>query len=55
LVGITSLICRRVVEHAEKHVNAQLRVEVELVDFNGGLLGRHPPDDVGANEGVERP
>jgi cobalt-precorrin-5B (C1)-methyltransferase len=55
LVGITSLICRRVVEHAEKYVNAPLQVAVELVDFNGGLLGRHPPDDVGAIEGVERP
>jgi cobalt-precorrin-5B (C1)-methyltransferase len=54
LVGITSLICRRVVEHTERHVSAQLRVEVELVDFNGGLLGRYPPDDAGASGGGER-
>jgi cobalt-precorrin-5B (C1)-methyltransferase len=55
LVGITSLICRKVADHAEGHVNAQLRVEVELVDFNGVLLGRHPPNGVGASEGGERP
>jgi cobalt-precorrin-5B (C1)-methyltransferase len=54
LVGITSLICRRVVEHAQRHVNGQLRVEVELVDFNGGLLGRYPPDDQGPDEGGAR-
>ena len=54
LVGITSLICRRVVEHAEKHVSRQLRVEVELVDFNGGLLGRYPPNGRGPGEGGAR-
>ena len=43
LVGITSLICRRVVEHAERHTGGQLQVEAELVDFNGARLGRHPP------------
>jgi cobalt-precorrin-5B (C1)-methyltransferase len=44
LVGITSLICRRVVDNAERHAGGGLRVAAELVDFNGGLLGRHPAD-----------
>lgn len=42
LVGITSLICQRVVEHAVRHTAGQLRVEAELVDFSGALLGRYP-------------
>jgi cobalt-precorrin-5B (C1)-methyltransferase len=42
LVGITSLICRRVVDHAVRHTAGQLQVEAELVDFNGALLGRYP-------------
>jgi cobalt-precorrin-5B (C1)-methyltransferase len=42
LVGITSLICRKVVEHAERHVGGALQVTTELVDFSGALLGRHP-------------
>jgi cobalt-precorrin-5B (C1)-methyltransferase len=54
LVGITSLICRRVVERAERHVSSQLAIEVALVDFSGGLLGRYPPDDDDAGEGGKR-
>ena len=43
LAGIASLICRRVVEHGQRHAGGPLRVEAELVDFSGALLGRHPP------------
>jgi cobalt-precorrin-5B (C1)-methyltransferase len=42
LTGIASLICRRVVEHGQRHAGGPLRVDAELVDFNGALLGRHP-------------
>ncbi len=42
LVGITSLVCRRVVEHASRHAGGTLEVKAYLVDFNGTLLGRYP-------------
>jgi cobalt-precorrin-5B (C1)-methyltransferase len=50
LVGITSSICRKVVENAERHAGGGLRVAAELVDFNGALLGRHPDADVGGSD-----
>ncbi len=42
LLGIASLICRRVVEHGERYAGGGLRVRAELVDFNGVLLGAYP-------------
>lgn len=42
LVGITSLICRKVVEHCTRHAGGKLEVHVFLVDFGGALLGRYP-------------
>ena len=42
LVGITSLICRKVSEHCQHHAGGRLIVEVNLVDFGGALLGRYP-------------
>lgn len=42
LVGVTSLICRRVVEHATRHVSGKLSVRAILVDFDGTMLGAHP-------------
>ena len=42
LVGITSLICRKVMEHGERHVDGKLKVQVVLVDFNGSMLGQCP-------------
>lgn len=42
LLGITSLICRKVMEHGERHVDGKLRVQVLLVDFNGSMLGQFP-------------
>ena len=42
LLGIASLICRRVVEHGERYAGGGLRVRAELVDFNGTLLGAYP-------------
>jgi cobalt-precorrin-5B (C1)-methyltransferase len=42
LVNITSLVCRRVVEHCHGHVGGALEVHACLVDFGGALLGRHP-------------
>ncbi len=42
LVGITSLICKKVVEHCQNHAGGTLAVETCLVDFGGALLGRYP-------------
>jgi cobalt-precorrin-5B (C1)-methyltransferase len=42
LVGITSLICERVVGHLGRHAGDALAVEAYLVDFGGALLGRYP-------------
>jgi cobalt-precorrin-5B (C1)-methyltransferase len=44
LGGITSLVCRRVVEHATRHAGGDLAVRASLVDFEGTLLGWHPPE-----------
>jgi cobalt-precorrin-5B (C1)-methyltransferase len=44
LVGITSLVCRRVVEHATRHAGGALDVRAFLVDFNGALLGAFPSE-----------
>lgn len=40
LIGITSLICRKVAEHCRRHAGGRLIVEASLVDFGGALLGR---------------
>jgi len=42
LVGITSLICRKVAAHCQRHAGGRLIVEASLVDFSGALLGRYP-------------
>lgn len=42
LLGITSLICQRVVEQCQRHAGGRLIVEASLVDFGGVLLGRYP-------------
>jgi cobalt-precorrin-5B (C1)-methyltransferase len=42
LVGITSLVCKKVVEHCTRHAHGPLEVHACLVDFGGGLLGRFP-------------
>jgi cobalt-precorrin-5B (C1)-methyltransferase len=42
LSGIASLICRKVVEHAERHVDHGVEVHAALLDFGGTVLGRHP-------------
>lgn len=42
LVGITSLVCRRVVEQCMRHAGGNLDVQACLVDFGGALLGRYP-------------
>ncbi len=42
LVGITSLVCRKVVEHCTEHAGGKLEVSCFLVDFGGALLGRYP-------------
>jgi cobalt-precorrin-5B (C1)-methyltransferase len=45
LVGITSLICKKVVEQCRRHAGGTLAVESCLVDFGGTLLGRYPEFD----------
>ncbi len=42
LVGITSLICKKVAEQCQSHAGERLIVEASLVDFGGALLGRYP-------------
>ena len=42
LVGITSLICRKVVEQCRRHAGGPLAIEACLADFGGALLGRYP-------------
>lgn len=42
LVGITSRICKKVVEQCQAHAGGTLAVETCLVDFGGSLLGRYP-------------
>ena len=41
--GLASAVCRKVVEHATAHAGGPLEVHACLVDFDGALLGRHPP------------
>jgi cobalt-precorrin-5B (C1)-methyltransferase len=43
LVGVTSLVCRRVAENGRAHAGRELDVHAILVDFDGTMLGRHPP------------
>jgi cobalt-precorrin-5B (C1)-methyltransferase len=42
LGAVTTLICHRVAEVACAHAGGALDVHVQLVDFNGVLLGSHP-------------
>jgi cobalt-precorrin-5B (C1)-methyltransferase len=42
LVGITSLVCKKVVENCVGHAGGSLAVRAILVDFGGALLGRYP-------------
>jgi cobalt-precorrin-5B (C1)-methyltransferase len=42
LVGVTSLVCRRVAENGRAHAGGDLDVHAVLVDFDGTMLGRHP-------------
>ena len=48
LTGIASVICRKVVEHGTRHAGGALAVTALLVDFDGGVLGRFPADEVTA-------
>jgi cobalt-precorrin-5B (C1)-methyltransferase len=40
---ITSLVCRKAVEHCVQHAGGKLPVQAYLMDFEGGLLGQWPP------------
>lgn len=41
--GITTLICKKVVEHGTRHVGGgDLQIFAYLVDFTGNLLGQYP-------------
>ncbi|TAJ23291.1 MAG: cobalt-precorrin-5B (C(1))-methyltransferase [Nitrospirae bacterium] len=42
LVGITSLVCKKVIEHCRRHAGGTLTIQACLVDFGGALLGRYP-------------
>lgn len=53
LGGIATLVCRKVVEHAERHAGGGVEVHACLVDFGGALLGRYPPLPASAGEEKE--
>jgi cobalt-precorrin-5B (C1)-methyltransferase len=40
---ITSVVCRKVVEHCERYAGGGLQVCAYLVEFEGSLLGQYPP------------
>jgi cobalt-precorrin-5B (C1)-methyltransferase len=42
---ITTLVCRRAVEHCEQYINRQLPIQAYLMDFEGALLGRWPGEE----------
>lgn len=44
LVGVTSLVCQRVVEQCARHAGGELPIHAYLVDFGGALLGRYPEE-----------
>jgi cobalt-precorrin-5B (C1)-methyltransferase len=50
LTGITTLICKKVVENGSAHAGGKLPVQVYLVDFNGQLLGQYPAPTESSNE-----
>jgi len=52
LGGLPAEICRHVVAHAARHAGGALRVEAELVDFEGRRLGRFPPADTDRASGA---
>jgi cobalt-precorrin-5B (C1)-methyltransferase len=43
--GVTSLVCRKVVENTQRHAGGKLQIETCLVDFGGTLLGRYSSED----------
>jgi cobalt-precorrin-5B (C1)-methyltransferase len=40
---LTSVVCRKVVEHCTRYAGSSLRVQAYLVDFEGAVLGQYPP------------
>jgi cobalt-precorrin-5B (C1)-methyltransferase len=42
--GVTSLVCRRAVEHGLAHAGGALTLRAQLVDFDGTLLGAFPEE-----------
>ena len=53
LTTVTSGVCRRVVEHGRAHAGGDLEVHALLVDFEGALLGRHPPTEANLRDAYE--
>jgi cobalt-precorrin-5B (C1)-methyltransferase len=43
VTGLTAMICKKVVEYAERHAGGSLDVKAFLIDFNGTPLGHYPP------------
>jgi cobalt-precorrin-5B (C1)-methyltransferase len=54
LVGITTLVCRKVAEHCARHAGGSLDVHACLVDFGGALLGRYPDAEPAGPRGGDR-
>jgi cobalt-precorrin-5B (C1)-methyltransferase len=44
VTGLCPAICQRVVGHLARHAGGAIEVHAVLVDFDGTLLGRHPPE-----------
>lgn len=43
---LTSLVCRRAVEHCEQHAGGDLPIQAYLMDFEGALLGQWPQEEM---------
>ncbi len=50
LDGVPTAICERVVTQATHHVGGGLEINAYLMDFDGNLLGRYPPEKMAQRE-----
>jgi cobalt-precorrin-5B (C1)-methyltransferase len=44
LSHVTTLICKRVVDNAARHIQHKVPIDAALVDFGGSLLGQYPEE-----------
>jgi cobalt-precorrin-5B (C1)-methyltransferase len=54
VIDLTTEVCRKVVEHGTRHAGGKVEVHADLVDFDGTLLGRYPPQPTSGRAGGDR-